>query len=182
MNRAQLSHYDRVQAGAALTIVSRNSIVGVDNQAPPPAPALVSSVAPIEEKPAVVEVPSITTPEPVVVDTPETTETTESVAIQEPVMDPIPETPAAPAPMAQELVVTQSPKAGSESGIGASALDSANIRRVIYVAMILSIALVAFYMTRPSKKQKFDMLDVTTSDTSARQRLGDKDSHHKDIG
>jgi hypothetical protein len=44
------------------------------------------------------------------------------------------------------------------------------------------IGCVAFYMTRSPKKKNFDMLDVTTSDTSGRSKLKDSDNHHQDIG
>jgi hypothetical protein len=94
-------------------------------------------------------------------------------------VDPIPETPSTAAPSVAEPVTTPAPvaqvSAPSEGFLG---LDSTNLRRLIYVALILIIALVAFYMTRPSKKQKFDMLDVTAD--AGRQRVG-KDSQ-KEIG
>ena len=63
--------------------------------------------------------------------------------------------------------------------------NSTNMRRAIYVTLILGIALAAFYVTRPSKRSGFDMLDVTTQDgvpPVRRPRLADRDDNNQNVG
>ncbi len=181
LNQGTISHYDKVGAGVSLTVHQRNPLAPrpvVEQVAPAPAMDEVTPIQPIQTaQPAV---------QPIV---PENNSATNQLTTQEisPMqMDPIPETPARPAvtPKPKALV----PKENTKPQILQDLLgpgSSANVRRIIYVSLILLIGGVAFYMTRSSKKKKFDMLDVTTSDTAPpRPKFpgSQQDSHHQDIG
>lgn len=169
LNREAIGNYDRVPAGVNLSVYER-APVAIGNQAPQvEAPAITQSSprmeAPVQPAPA----PEVAQP-----------------------ADPIPETPdfstAQPAPEVTHATpppMMENPAAVAEETPKASLIDfnnSANVRRAVYIALIVLIGCVAFYMTRSPKKKNFDMLDVTTSDTSGRAKLKDSDNHHQGIG
>lgn len=167
LNRAAIGNYDRVPAGVSLSVYER-APVAMGNQAMPQAPAMTETaprMTPAQPAPA----PEVAQP-----------------------ADPIPETPdfsaAQPAPEVTHALppaAVDNPAAMVEEAPKASFIDfnnSANVRRAIYIVLILLIGCVAFYMTRSPKKKNFDMLDVTTSDTSGRSKLKDSDNHRQDIG
>lgn len=182
LNHDTISNYDQVKAGLSLTVYQRAD-VAAPLQAPEPL-AQENAVAPILE-----EAPSQQAAQPVlpVMDTPmaedqgTTTQPTEMAPVA---VDPIPETPTFSDSNAEPSSVAQpefEPKALPESTSIFS--NSANLRRVIYVVLILLIGGLAFYLTRSSKKKGFDMLDVTTSDTTGtRPKLSPKDTQKQDIG
>jgi nucleoid-associated protein YgaU len=170
LNRDAIGNYDRVPAGVALSVYER-APVAVGNQAPQvQAPAMTESAPPRMEAQA--------QPAPA----PE-------VAAQP--ADPIPETPDFSVAQPSEVThvpppaMVENPAAVVDEAPRASFIDfnnSANVRRAVYIALIVLIGCVAFYMTRSPKKKNFDMLDVTTSDTSGRAKLKDSDNHHQGIG
>ncbi|MCO5142420.1 MAG: hypothetical protein M9962_04950 [Oligoflexia bacterium] len=84
--------------------------------------------------------------------------------------------PPPPAYTPQELA-TSSTDEGSASFLG----STTNLRRVVFVALVVIIGLVAFFMTGSKRKKKFDMLDVTSTDTAGRPKL-QKNANNKDVG
>lgn len=72
------------------------------------------------------------------------------------------------------------PRAPPEMQSAEDESSASNIRRIVYVALIVAIAGMAFYMTRPAKKHKFDMLDATAQDfaSSSRPRMNDRDDRN----
>jgi len=163
LNREKVANYDSVKAGMDLVVYQRAAVAAVPGTAETApeatlAPADITAAEPV--MPEMTAMPPVETPE-------------------ESITDPIPETtPVATSAPEQPQLNTESyePK-----GMFSGGTNSTNARRIIYVALILSIAIVAFYMTRPSKKQKFDMLDVTAGEVASRQKLS-KDSQNKDVG
>lgn len=119
------------------------------------------------------------------------------------VADPIPETPTAESTAAVAPVVPAEPTSASapespstpameatgtttDSSIAGFDTENPNLRRILYVGLIVLIGGLAFYFTRPSKK-KVDMLDVTTGQTAApsRFKLGGStktDTQRKNLG
>lgn len=176
LNRDKITSYDSVKAGADLVVYQRAAVAAVPSTTEkipeaPVAPAEMPAAEPVMPEMAAVAPPEETTasPEPVVDPIPETTPASEMA----PASTSTPSTPDEPKPVAE---TQHEPKELLTTGA-----NSTNVRRIIYVALILSIAVVAFYMTRPSKKQKFDMLDVTAGEVAARQKLS-KDTQSKDVG
>lgn len=168
LNREAMSGYDKVKAGTSLTVYQRQPVSSAVAAVEAPKPAAPAPI--VEEKgnavaPPVMEQEVAPPPAPVAA-------------------DPIPETPppaqvATPAP---EPYVPQAPAVvggSSPSSMSAFFNNSANARRVVYLALIAIIGGLAFYLTRP-KKKTFDMLDVTSNE-SGRQKLGAQEQK-KDIG
>ena len=200
LNRAAISNYDRVKAGTELTVVQRAPVSPVAqvepkvsvNQQAPAAPVAPEAAEPKQEVPAAppapvvqpvvqpVEVPAAVAPAPEPTPAP--------VAEVAPIVDPIPETPAPivepvqePVPFAQPEVKATETETGATMGAASFFSNSANVRRMIYVAAILLIGVAAFFLTRSSKKKSFDMLDVTTNTMSPRPSFR-KDSDKNNVG
>lgn len=167
LNHDKIKHYDKVPAGLTLATYDHGSSP-VANTAPAPAPeAQEAESAPVKEA-----------------------MNSQMAPVVQPTMDPIPETPeaevAAPAP----TPITQSAAVNSLTAPASTSIldvigdgSNANVRRIIYVLLIVGIGGLAFYFTRPSRKQKIDMLDVTAGSTapSPRSKLG-KENNRKSIG
>lgn len=199
LNQGTISNYDRVPAGVSLSVHQRPMVASTGTTSAPEAPA-TSAPQEMNEQPLapiVSETPTQPVAQPVMprVDSPvaETVAptTTQPEAVAPAPVDPIPETPsfqdslaqpaipAEPAPAQPSSTVAESPAPQAQSALA----NSANIRRLVYVGLILLIGGLAFYMTRSKKKKGFDMLDVTTNDTTAgRPKLAPKDTQQQDIG
>ncbi len=170
LNREKIAHYDNVQAGATIEVFQVQGLLNLTQQVP------VEAVQP-QAQPVLPLSEEETAPEqnlalsPTLNNQPEEQLTTP---------DSMPEAPAIPTTN-EALQISDKP--ASEAGQSFwKSMDSTNARRIVYVVLILGIAIAAFYLTRPSQKQKFDMLDVTAADTAhVRQRL-EKEGQHKDIG
>lgn len=193
LNREKLSSYDKVQAGMDLVIYQRDgapAVARIDSKPTPPSKPAAAEPPPVEP---VIPAASAAIPPPAETASPVAAAPAAApVAAAPAAVDPIPDT-STPPPAAVEniqppaavttppAVVTEKPKAEPYKAQElATAGGNSNFRRIIYVVLILTIAGVAFYMTRPSKKQKFDMLDVTSVD-AARSKLP-KDNQNKSVG
>lgn len=197
LNQAAIPNYDRVKAGTELTVVQRapvNTVAQAEAKAAAPVQKETPAAAPkvVEPKheapvtppaPVVkpVEVPAAAAPAPAPEPTPAPAPVAE--AVPAPVVDPIPETPAPivepvqePVPFTPAQPEVQAPAGETGAAMGAASFfsNSANVRRMIYVAAILLIGIAAFFLTRSSKKKGFDMLDVTTN------TMGPRPSFRKD--
>jgi hypothetical protein len=179
LNKEAISNYDRVPAGVALSVVER-PMVGTNEAPPPSAPAvepvatnIVPAMAPVVEQSQPVAQPVL----PVM-------DTQPKAAAPSPV-DPTPEISTQQESTAEPVTrqaVTQPAEKVNAAAAQASLSSSANVRRLVYVGLILLIGALAFFLTRP-KKKGFDMLDVTAKDSTAgRLKLTPKDTQHQDIG
>jgi hypothetical protein len=185
LNRDKISAYDQVKAGSDLVIYQRSAAPALaqvnTEQAPQQIAQTVSEPIPsIPQEPTEPVMPSVgAIPPPVNEVTPPVVEA------PAPTPDPIPDTSVAAntePPASQPEMATDMPKTPAfQAQEALTTGGNSNMRRIIYVVLILTIAGVAFYMTRPSKKQKFDMLDVTSGDTAGRSKLS-KDSQNKNVG
>ena len=197
LNQAAISNYDRVKAGTELTVVQRAPVSPVAQAEPKAAvqqeaPAAPKAAEPKQEVPAAppapavqpvvqpVEVPAAAAPAPEPTPAP--------VAEAAPIVDPIPETPAPivepvqePVPFAQPEIKAPEAETGATMGAASFFSNSANVRRMIYVAAILLIGIAAFFLTRSSKKKSFDMLDVTTNTMGTRPSFR-KDNDKNNVG
>ena len=107
-------------------------------------------------------------------------------------MDPIPDmakSVPAPAPQVVKKPVPAEtfgarPGISSESAAG----ESNNFRRIIYIVMILTIAGIAFFLTRGGKKAKIDILDVTNQNMAdmapppGPRKVFNPEPENKDVG
>jgi hypothetical protein len=175
LNHEKITHYDKVSAGLTLATLEHNGASPAPTRAAPVADPM-KDLAPIEA--------------PV---------NTQAAPVAQPTMDPLGETPEqeipTPAPSAVTRVtpVTPAPQEVVTHEIQAPATmmdkitdsNNANLRRIIYVLLIVSIGGAAFYFTRPTRKSKIDMLDVTAGSTAPpppRSRLGAKETTRKTVG
>lgn len=180
LNQGAISNYDRVPAGVALTVVERPMVGTNSAPAAQPSEPVANNEVPVfeESQPAAQPVmPSMDTPAA-------GTTTTQTEAAAPSPVDPIPETPSFQESLAQPV---PSPATNQPADVLSAPQDSftnsANIRRMVYVGLILLIGALAFFMTRTKKKKGFDMLDVTANDTSSgRAKLSPKDNQRQDIG
>lgn len=181
VNRDKIQNYDRVPAGLSLSVVDRPAsgiakaeapaAVARTEMPPPPPPAPKMEVKPL---PAV-------SPSSALIPPPIQENTHEAVAPPpQAAMDPIPETPSAqPAP----LPVMEAPKPTPTAVARIEAPENSsnsNLRRILYVVLILGIGGAAFYFTRTPKHPKMDMLDMNAD--AARPKLTPKDSQKSQIG
>ena len=184
LNQASITNYDKVPAGLELTVVQRDpAAVPAPIVADKPKAPKVAAAPKKEEAPKPVEAPKAAEPAPVApAPIPEPVVAAPVAAPTPPPMDPIPETSA---PVAQPVVESPAfpaavhnevaPGNGATMGSVKEFLaNGANVRRLVYVISILIIGIAAFFLTR-TKKKSFDMLDMTTSDTAPRPKLGGKD-------
>ncbi|NUM88603.1 MAG: hypothetical protein HUU37_05300 [Bdellovibrionales bacterium] len=165
LNRDKLSGgFDKVAGGAVLTVVSRpegfdayaevraefgSAVASARKETPAHTPPAVETAPPAPATPAV---------EP-------KEERLQAGVVDSQVVPPAPtEAPVAP-PVKEILQQDKDP----------SVLSGTNMRRAIYVGLILVITVFAFYMTRPARKQRFDMLDTTAKSTTSRPKLKDQD-------
>ncbi len=173
LNRDKLTSFDKVAPGLEISVVRRDG------------PAPVANTEDVQDEVAAKEVlPEQVKEEapPVKTESVEEHLTAEVVAPpSQPQETPKVETPPTPPPAAQihsngaDHALVRESAESSEDGFW----TSSNIRRVVYVGLILIITFFAFYMTRPSKKQKFDMLDMTASHGD-RPKLN-RDDHDRNI-
>lgn len=198
LNREAISNYDRVPSGIQLTVYQRGMVSqggGGDTVA---RNATESNVAAQETK--MDSLPQQEAAEPVmpareenlVTEAPAADLNSQTAApMDAPPADPIPETPSYSAPPVQEApAVTNQVSPAPKQEMNASGggmfdfSNTANLRRLIYVVLILVIGIVAFFMTKSTKKKSFDMLDVTTDTTASgdRPKLGGDLDNHKNIG
>lgn len=177
LNRDKISSFDKVSKGTALVVVNRPE--GFDAYAEVRAEfgAAAASVAKVSA-PAVAA--PVYTPPPVKAEIREPVREAPKV-IEQPVKEEalqvgVVDSQVVPPPAPKEAKPLQTmgdmpdQARAAESGM----FSSTNIRRIIYVGLILVITVFAFYMTRPSKRQKFDMLDMTANSTSSRPKLKDQ--------
>lgn len=196
LNRDKISNYDNVKAGTELLAVERAlaslpaAPVAEKVKAAPKADGKAATPAPVAEAPKPAPAAPQPAPEPVaqapvapapvaaapVAPVAAPAPVAEAPAAPQPVLDPIPETPATTSPVA----LNNNPAdhgtvmKGVPAFVSAFFANSVNVRRGIYVVVILLIGAVAFVLTRP-KKKNFDMLDVTTNDTTPpRKKFGGK--------
>ncbi len=205
LNRDTISNYDRVPSGTQLKAYQRGmvSIRGERNN-PPAANQDVGYSAPANDQTNVVNEQEAAEPVMPLTDAgrPADAPTEQPVNSQAPAVsespaapaDPIPETPAytpsSPVTESSPPQQMDTPPPASRQQPGATVSsggmfdfsNTANLRRIIYVALILVIGIVAFVMTRSTKKKSFDMLDVTTDTTGTRPKLGGDVDNHKNIG
>lgn len=203
LNRDSISNYDRVPAGTQLKAYQRGmvSMGGEKNNAPAvnqdvgySAPAKEINVGNDQEAAEpVMPLTDAGRPADVPTEQPLNSQAPANPESSAPPADPIPETPSytpppvAENPPAQEMntpppATRQQAPATVSSGGMFDFSNTANLRRIIYVALILVIGIVAFVMTRSTKKKSFDMLDVTTDTTGTRPKLGGDVDNHKNIG
>jgi hypothetical protein len=203
LNRESISNYDRVPSGTQLKAYQRGMVsVSGEKNTTRPANKDVGYSAPsnnqtniVNEQEAAEPVMPLTDsgrPADVVAEPPVNSQAPAVSETPAAPVDPIPETPAyTPPPVAetppQQMdspppAQRQQPAAAVSSGGMFDFSNTANLRRIIYVALILVIGIVAFVMTRSSKKKSFDMLDVTTDTTGTRPKLGGDVDNHKNIG
>jgi hypothetical protein len=196
LNRESISNYDRVPSGTSLKVYQRG-MVSQPSQKTTEAPAKVVSdysqskasdfsEQAITQEPAEPIMPQATdSGRPSSAPT-EAAPTTQAPVVEAVPADPIPETPSytPPAETTQPPPVVATKPATVSTGGMFDLSNTANLRRIIYVALILVIGIVAFIMTRSSKKKSFDMLDVTTDTTGTgeRPKLGGDVDSHKNIG
>jgi hypothetical protein len=193
LNRESISNYDRVPSGTSLKVYQRG-MVSEQPRKSPDAPASgmndysksnVTEQAPIQEAAEPIIPQTTDAGRPTTAPT-ETAPVTQAPAVEAVPADPIPETPSytPPAETTQPPPVVATKPATVSSGGMFDLSNTANLRRLIYVALILVIGIVAFVMTRSSKKKSFDMLDVTTDTTGTgeRPKLGGDVDSHKNIG
>jgi hypothetical protein len=171
LNRDKLTSFDKVTKGIEVRVVHRNN-----------SPAPVVRTETIRER-IVEKLPE----QPKIVEAPRAVEKIEPQEehLTADVMVPVPEQPKAveaPKPQPQVAAPPRLEEPAPSSGDGF--WNSTNIRRVVYVGLILIITFFAFYMTRPSKKQKFDILDMTASNTEAgkRPKLSRDDNDRNIVG
>lgn len=203
LNRDTISNYDRVPSGTQLKAYQRGMVsTGGEKYNPPATNQDVGYSAPsnnqtniVNEQEAAEPVMPLTdagrpadvpTEQPVNSQAPSAPESTAAPA------DPIPETPTyTPPPVAesqppQQMDTPSAPRQQPAATVSTGGVfdfsNTANLRRIIYVALILIIGIVAFVMTRSSKKKSFDMLDVTTDTTGTRPKLGGDVDNQKNIG
>jgi len=180
LNQATISNYDRVRAGTELLVYQR-PMVGGQNllQQDPIVSDTMFDAAPLQQAAQPV-MPKSTDQHNYLTTQPEVPPAPAEQSAPR-AFDPIPETPTTTSEFAPMEELEQ-PVALDARGAGFFD-NSTNVRRVVYISLILLIGALAFYFTRSSNKKSFDMLDVTTSDTSAaRPKFGGKDSHKQDIG
>lgn len=176
LNHDKISNYDKVTPGMTLTINEHGAV----------APAPVAEKAPAVA-PYMSSIPPEPAKQPVQEKEPAPVMDTQAAPVAQPTMDPIPDTsePEA-APVASTVTPVAQPVVTAPSSFLDTIGDSsnANLRRIIYVFLIVAIGGLAFYFTRPSRKQKIDMLDVTAGSTAPppRSKLGTKDTTRKSIG
>ena len=170
LNRDKLTSFDKIAPGLEISVVRHNALAPVVN------------TEKVQEQVATNE----TIPEQIKEAPPTKTETVEdhltaevvSPPPKQEVVQPKVETP----PPAQIQPKVTEPTIARESAESADGFwTSTNIRRVVYVGLILIITFFAFYMTRPSKKQKFDMLDVTASHGDGPRPKLNRDDHDRNI-
>ncbi len=188
LNHDKLSGgYDKVAAGTELTVVKRTQVamapaaakVVKEPESATPDPiqeenAAMSPAAPAPPAPTASAVIASPPPPPLAVAVPTPAPKVEEPAV---VNNPLPQMNTHPA---ETPATAKAPTISSDS-----LFSSTNMRRVIYVTLILGIALAAFYVTRPVKRAGFDMLDVTTQNGSGppkRPRLADRDDNNQNVG
>lgn len=181
LNRDKISQYDKVPAGTTLVALEHSAITPSSSQAA--AAGTISNEAmnaPSQPAPAnevnsqATEAPSMPASDPI----PETPEASPAPVVNSAPPAPMPAAVAEPAPAAPAPMTAKSLIEDNES-------NNANLRRILYVALIVAIGGLAFYFTRPSKKQRIDMLDVTTGASAPRSKLPSapgKDGSRKSIG
>lgn len=155
LNKERLGGFDKVSSGVEISVARR-------------APANINyAAAPMEAKSNDVPPPAETKniEEQLTADV--LGGTNAAPSIPEPVMPP-PEMAKTVEKIA-EPPATVANTATQDDG-GSSILSGTNLRRIIYVGLILVIVTFAFYVTRPSKKQKFDMLDMTSAHADGGKR------------
>ncbi len=186
LNRDKISSFDKVSKGTALVVVNRPEgfdayaevraefgaaaasvakasapAVAAPVYTPPPMKAAVRE--PVREAPKVMEQPVAPAPVP----EPVKEESLQAGVVDSQVVPP-------PAPKEAKPLQTMGDTTDQTRSAEAGMFSSTNIRRIIYVGLILIITVFAFYMTRPSKRQKFDMLDMTANSTASRPKLKDQ--------
>lgn len=187
INHDKISSYDKVVPGMTLAMYEHGTVAAPMAQKET-APALESSVSnmlddskvtkPSKMDSQVAPVAQPTSADPIP-DMSEMDSTPPAPVAATPTPAPAP----APAPAPVSKVTPAQPDNSfldnfTESG-------NANIRRILYVLLIVGIGGLAFYFTRPTRKSKIDMLDVTAGSTApppARNRLGSKDPGRKTFG
>lgn len=201
LNREAISNYDRVPSGIQLKVYQRGMVsVGGGNNAGADAKSTSDTFAetmapetkmdsPSQQEAAEPVMPLADSSRPA--DAPSDLNSQTAAPMDAPpVADPIPETPTYTPPPVQEAPVVNNQLQNaprqemSASGGMFDFSNTANVRRIIYVVLILVIGIVAFVMTKSAKKKSFDMLDVTTDTTASgdRPKLGGDLDNHKNIG
>ncbi|MGZ6468770.1 MAG: hypothetical protein ACXWQJ_15830, partial [Bdellovibrionota bacterium] len=180
LNHDKISHYDKVSAGMTLAMYEHGAAKNAPVADLTPAPSKVNELRKVESTRDTFPAKDVTT---------------QAAPVAQPTMDPIPETiesetpaPSAvtavtpPAPVTQPVVTPPAPVSMMDKITDS---NNANLRRLIYILLIGFIGGAAFYFTRPQRRSKIDMLDVTAGSTAPpppRSRLGAKETTRKTIG
>lgn len=185
LNQDKLSGYDKLKNGAQLSYVKRTTdqvLAGIRKSSLPDAVAVEAERAAPAESHTAAEMTTQQQEEPIPTEVAPPTQASE----------PSQEAAAAPV-MAQTenargmIPPVLAPEKKSEPVAEVMSVDSGttnNTRRIVYVGMILAIAMGAFYMTRPSKRQRnFEMMDISPDQgVSSRQKLHEEHTDKRDIG
>ena len=185
LNHSKLGNYDRIPAGTSLTVYQRagDGLAKIE-------PSIPSEPAPVinDKAPQVEQAISETAQPPV-----ESLATAQSASATSPAetplpFDPIPDTATSASVAQVDQKAPEMPKTSSlvaknaAETITSSIAGNTNYRRILYIGLIILIAGAAFFLTRPVNKKKFDMLDATTTETSAGRTKLAKDSHDLFVG
>ena len=209
LNKDKLGNYDKLSAGVVLNYHRRTDEQIAVHPKQKPSKELNIIEPPVQNQASRSPAPKLISqpPRESMQKKQEPVAVARAMTIQPIVREPVQAPPTTPPPSAmqvkpvEERALTPPVKTAERSVEHESAANNiapsvsdfggSNSRRVIYVALILVIALGAFYMTRPSKRMKnFDMLDVTAENNTnsgitmpPRPKLHEEsDSKNKGIG
>lgn len=185
VNHDKIKNYDRVPVGLELTVLNRENVAQAQPVAKPtptfvnedqpsvteqPETEVAAKVAPMVSPQSALPIQPAPAPEPA----PEPAPVAEAAQVPP---DPIPETPPAPPPAA----VAPPTAPAAQMDVPETGSSNSNLRRILYIVLIVSIGGAAFYFTRTPKRPKVDMLDLN-ADASPRPKLPTADTQKHNIG